>query len=263
MGREYAEQSRIYGTLPVRGNHWHPQDGRHLHASNQVSEGYYYKRESLVSKGGDRQLRYNQGYHRSCQEILRRSQQNLQQSSLPPRGFPLNNHPYSRHSVAVMDFHPYHNFPPSESIPTHVPLYPTDWKPRDQFPVIRQPLYKPKTPREHQIKTLKTQPSRLTATLASRYPLHTVAENDQSMFDVEKQLEIFGNKTMWREKDTHIPTDIDKKATTLMDIYNPDKASSPVKKKKVSLTLCKAACLFLVISNLFFVLIIGCVVFSE
>ena len=266
MMRDYAQQTRIYGTLPTRENQLRQMYGRNMSIptdAKQVSEGYYYKRESIVSKGQERQLRYHHsGYNRNCQEILRKSYQNLQHSTLP-RGYQLNN-PYSRHSVAVMDFHPHQNFPPPEFIPPYGQLYPTDWKSKEQFPVNRQQLYRPKAPREHmKSNTIKTQPKPPTTALASRYPLHTVRENDPSIYDIDKQLEPTGNKTEPKQSDeNNLQLKIDKRAT-ILDRYHLDQTLNPPKKKKLSLTVCKAACLFLVVSNLFFVLIIGCVVFSE
>ena len=274
MVQDFPEQTRIYGTLPTREMHIHQIDAKPLYVSSisrkHNPEFYCYKKEGFVSKSQERRNGYQHTYSRNCQDILRKSQQNQKLATLPSLGYPLSN-PYSRHSVAVMDFHPHQHFPRSEFDPLHGTLYSSDWKLTDSIPVHRQQLYRPRAPREHRkmnTTTTKVQSKSLTSTLASRYPLHTVNEQEFSPSEGGKQLEISGELTGVREKhkisDLHFPMKLENR-TTMTNIYNSHSAFNPTKRKKgkVSLTVCKAACLFLVVSNLFFVLIIGCVVFSE
>lgn len=274
VAKHYSDCSTIYGTLPTRGQHIYQKDAIPLQVSTippqQRSAVNSYKTEHYGTNYQERHVRSQHGYNRNCQDILRKSQHNVKQATFSNRGYHLNN-PYSRHSIAVMDFHPYLHIPPSEFNPQNKQNPSQSWKLRQPQPVpeLRKPLYQPKVPNERSRISMVQMGSQMKSIpLASRYPLHTVQEQDNTPVDIEKQVEVSQKITRTRDDVQHIsenriPVKFENR-TSLTNIYNSGQTFNPAKKKrKLNLKVCKAACLFLIVSNLFFVLIIGCVVFSD
>ena len=105
MGEEDAGWNTMYGTLPVsRGRNETNQLQTFTISNTLLSRRELNIREANIGQNQQTQFKSHPGYSRNCQDILRKSRQNVNKANFSHIGPDLNN-PYSRHS-----FHCFNGF---------------------------------------------------------------------------------------------------------------------------------------------------------
>ena len=244
----------MYGTLPTHRMQTYEPKRKQVTVSNtpkhDANTMHSKKSEHYGFNYPGRHVRLQYGYSHNCNEILRKSQQNINAATWTA-AYPLSN-PYSRHSVAVMDSHPYiafHATPLSQPWPLYHHSYNYHEK--------------------HRTSTVDMRSQTRQIPLSKRYPLHSVAKNDVCRNGIDQQFHAVDANDAGVKKKPQPQAVSDERLVKLdtterrIRINTSENLSPEKKEAKFPSAVCKAACLFLVVSNLFFVLIIGCIVFTD